>query len=294
MFQYGRIILEHHTYCNRMCDWCLAKHMNAYDINNVKYMSYETLDTILNEIYNNIELFKTDKLTFSLFRYNEPLFNYEYLIEVATKIKNFFNNKNIETYIYIHTNSDFLTPTIFEKVMEVIDEITINNYSNLDFEKSMEYLNKILGDNCKYLQLENIVNKDIGRSRIYFSYKNKKSVTMFINSSKNLLKTTRGSYLQNFNDIKDNFINEAQIRDYDCDLKNRVLVIDYDGTVVNCCEISSRIPEHSSMILGNIDEGLNKIHKRHVSNIYNESCCKYCHMTSKICGYIDDNTVYGE
>lgn len=289
MFQYGRIILEHHTYCNRKCDWCLAKHINAYDLNNIHYMTEETLNIILNEIYKNIHLFKTDKLTFSLFRYNEPLFDYEYLIKIAKLIKSFFYSKNIETYIYIHTNSDFLTPLIFEKVMEVIDEITINNYENLNLEQSLEKLNKQLGEYCKDLKLQNINFKENNRSRVYFSY-GKKSVTMFINSGKDLQKTTRGSYLQQFE--QDNFINNACKRTYDCDLKNRVLVIDYDGTVVNCCEISSRIPEHSSMILGNIREGLDKIHLKHVKDIYKEKCCQYCHMTSDICGYIDDNTKY--
>lgn len=289
MFQYGRIILEHHTYCNRKCDWCLAKHMKAYDLNNIKYMSEETLNIILNEIYNNIHLFKTDKLTFSLFRYNEPLFDYEYLIKIAREIKSFFHNRNIDTYIYIHTNSDFLSPFIFEKVMEVIDEITINNYENLNFEQSLGKLEKQIGNNCKYLQLETCNIKENNRSRIYFSYKGK-SVTMFLNSGKDLQITTRGSYLQNF--TKNNLINNGKIRTYDCDLKDRVLVIDYDGTVVNCCEISSRIPEHNTMILGNIREGLNVIHKKHVKNIFQEPCCKYCHMTSEICGYIDENTEY--
>lgn len=289
MYQYGRIILEHHTYCNRKCDWCLAKHMNAYDLTNIKYMSNETLLLVLNEIYKNIHLFKTDKLTFSLFRYNEPLYDWERLIEVANIIKNYFSARNIDTYIYIHTNSDFLNSFIFEKVMQTIDEITINNYENLDIIESLDFLSQKL--NGIDLELQHINYKEEGRTRMYFSY-GKKSVTMFVNSGKNLLKTTRGSYLQNFNDIKNNFINQANIRNYECDLKDRVLVIDYDGTVVNCCEISSRIPEHSSMILGNISEGLDVLHLKHVKNIFQEKCCKYCHMTSKICGYEDENTSY--
>ena len=140
MYKFGRIILEHHTYCNRDCKWCLKPYMSKNDSCNV--MTDEMLDLILNEIYNNIHLFKTDKLTFSLFRYNEPLYRHDILIKFAKTIKKFFNDRNIDTYIYIHSNGDYLNKVIFTEVMEHIDEITINNYSNSNIIDILEFIEK--------------------------------------------------------------------------------------------------------------------------------------------------------
>lgn len=286
LYLFGRIILEHHTYCNRQCKWCLYKYMENKSIN---YMDKDMLNTILNEVYDNIDLFKTDKLTFSLFRYNEPLYDIDNLISVSKTIKDFFNKKNIETYIYIHTNGDYLCNSTFEKVMEYIDEITINNYKNnsiLDILDIVEKLNKDI-------KLEKIHENKERRTRLYFSYKHK-SVTFFVNSEKDLAKTSRGGIINKYVEKDDGkWVNDLVERDYQCDLLGRVLVIDYDGTINACCETSSRIAEHKDMMLGNIKEGLNNIIPRYKTiDVLTNKSCKFCHMSSKICGFVDDNNSY--
>ena len=286
MYKFGRIILEHHTYCNRDCKWCLKPYMSKNDSCNV--MTDEILDLILNEIYNNIYLFKTDKLTFSLFRYNEPLYRHDILIKFAKTIKKFFNDRNIDTYIYIHSNGDYLNKVIFTEVMEHIDEITINNYSNSNIIDILEFIEK----NNLDLQLVRIHENPERRDRIYFKYNNK-SVTFFVNSEKDLLKTSRGSFLNQKLSISDGkWANNCVIRDYGCDILGKILVIDYDGTINACCETSSRIPFHRGLMLGNIKNGISSFINNYDINIYEEQCCKYCHMSSKICGSEDDNIAY--
>lgn len=283
-FKYGRVILEHHTYCNRNCDWCLAKYVDKYPI---QYMSKEMLYIILNEIYNNIDMFKHDTLTFSLIRYNEPLYDYEKLIEFSKIIKDFFNQRNIDTFIYIHTNGDYLNPFVFEKVMEVIDEMTINDYSDPSIDKIFDKMIWLSAE----IKIEQInEHSENHRERIWCSYKGK-SVSFFINSASGLSKTTRGSVLQQY-DKNLVFKNNAKKRDYECELNGRVLVIDYDGSVLPCCDTWGRIPFHKDMILGNIKDGLKNL--KEIKNIFEHPACEYCHMNVDVCGYIDENKRYGD
>lgn len=292
--QFGRIIIEPHTYCNRTCDFCLISYMNPIFKNKVFYMTDEILNTTLNKIYENIELFKTDKLTFSLFKYNEPFYDIDNLIHIAATIKKYFSDKNIETYLYVHTNGDYLNSDNFKKAMEYLDCVLINDYNDNGMAYVLDKLYNISKD-IKFVEYEkSSINK---KDKIFCNYHNK-SVIAYVNSTSGMMKTTRGSVIQKHIDIHNSgkWLNNAIERDYECDLLGRVLVVDYDGSITPCCDTSSRIEEHKDMIVGNIlnDSITDILQKSKNINIFKKPACKYCHMCNSNCGYIDENIKYGD
>lgn len=291
-FQYGRIIIEPHTYCNRSCNFCLVNYMNKKYKNNIYYMSNEILEKTLNFIYNNISNFKIDKLTFSLFKYNEPLYDIDNLIYISKKIRQYFQEKNIETYLYIHTNGDYLNKNNFEKIMEFIDEIRINDYEEKGIVGMLNKIGNISKD-IKFIKIIKSKNNLGKKNKILFSYKHK-SVIAYYNSVSSMLKTSRGSVIQKYVDINSGkWYNDCRKRDKDCDVFNKILVIDYNGDIFPCCECSSRIKEHDNMKICNILD-INTVDDilRNSKNINKNNSCEYCQMDSNICSYIDDNTIY--
>ena len=290
-FQFGRIIIEPHTYCNRSCDFCLIKYMDKAYKEKVFYMSDEILYKTLNTIYSNIHLFK-QPLTISLFKYNEPLYDLDNFNKVKNIIKQYFRDRNIDTYLYIHTNGDYLNCNNFESVMNNLDQMIVNDYSDGGIKKSLEFFSK-LNKSIKFQKIEySSMNK---KDKIYYNYKCK-SIISYINSTSGMLKTTRGSVLQDYLDINSSgkWVNNAIKRDYDCDVIGRIFIVDYNGDVFPCCDTSSRITKHKDMCVGNIlhDSIKNIIDNTKNINIYNKKACEYCHMGNLNCSYIDDNLRY--
>lgn len=289
-FQFGRIVLEPHIFCNRNCFFCLKNYMN--NSNEFIYMPEEILNKTLEFIYNNLKFFKNDKLTFSLFKYNEPLYDLNNFLYISSKIKKFFKNKNIETYIYIHTNGDYLNENNFEKIMENIDCLIINDYNDDGIVKVLDKIYKI-SKKIEFVKYEkSCVNR---KDKIFLKFLHK-SIIAYINSTSGMMKTTKGSVLQNYININNTgkWINNAAERNYKCDLLGRVFVVESNGDIMSCCEVSTRVSDHKDMIVGNVNyssiediiENINKI------NIFNKKACKYCHATNFSCSYVDENISY--
>lgn len=290
-FLFGRVIIEPHTYCNRSCNFCIVNYMDPIYKKKVFYMLDTVFNRVLNVIYDNINLFKHDPLTISLFKYNEPLYDLENINMVKKRIKDFFNKRNIETYLYIHTNGDYLNTDNFESIMDNLDQLIVNDYSDRGFSHSIKRFSNF--SNVKFEKVEkSMMNK---KDKVYYSYKGK-SIISYINSTSGMLKTTRGSVLQDYLDINNSgkWMNNAVKRNYDCDVIGRIFVVDYNGDVFPCCDTSSRIPKHKDMCVGNVmKNSINDIINNTKSiNIYEKKACEYCHMCKLNCSYIDNNLKY--
>lgn len=278
--KFGRTIIELHDFCNRKCDWCICSVLKQ---NKIEYMSDEIFYKTIDEIYKNIDLFNVP-LAFSLFRYNEPLYDIHNLIIRAKYIKEFFKHKNIPTFIYIHTNGDYLNNIDFDDFNGIIDEIRINDYENNG--EANYVLSKMLGMKNKLIPISIEINKD-ERNQFICKYKNI-DIIFYMNSGKNLLKMTKGSVMQDYNDTTSiSWCNNAIERDYDCDLKGKIFVVETNGDVMGCCEVYNKIKKHSDMIMGNIKDGIqNFINCYDYIDEHTFEACKYCHMSSKHCAII--------
>lgn len=277
MYKFHRIILEGHTYCNRKCDFCIVPYIQGNNYNNVKFMSEEILSKTLEEIYNNIHLFK-QPLNFSLFRYNEPLVNVEYLEKHSRMIKNKFPNSNI----YIHTNGDLLIKngySEYKKALSNIDEVFINDYDNNGFDSILEDI--LTAFPFGKMQFDNSIN---GNRNIIRVDNDGKKFNFYINSSDHINLTTRGSFLNNFQNMDDGrWLNNGKIRDYKCNIKGKMFVVEYNGDIMGCCEVSNRVKKHSELIIGNIIDGID-IEKYNLIDEFKMEACRNCHSSSNICG----------
>lgn len=287
-FRYGRVIIEPHTYCNRKCKFCLINYMDDKYKKNVYYMSDDTLYKILNFIYENKEYFKLDKLTFSLFKYNEPLYDIDNLIHIAKTIKEFFRLKGIDTYLYIHSNGDYLTKYNFERIIKYLDKIYINDYEDLSLSETLKKISTI-SNKFKLIDLVGSDNNLGKKDKIVLEYFGKK-IIFYYNSNKHLLLVSRGSIVNKYlNNENVKWKNNCEQRNYNCDIFNRILSIDYNGNIFLCSELSSRIKQHSELIIGNIhnitinDLNIDFDYKKYDS-------CKFCHMENKYCSFVDEDS----
>lgn len=271
MYKFHRIIIEGHTYCNRSCEFCLVPYMGGNDIKKTKKMQEDTLIKTLDEIKKNINMFK-QPLKFSLFRYNEPLMFPSLLLRQSELIKEVFP----DSYIYIHSNGDVGIDDKHMKFLKHIDEIYINDYDNIGLMEVLSLIEKNLPDS-NIIKIEDLN----GRHAVRIS-NNGKLFNYYVNSSKDIKLTTRGSVLQN--KCSGRWINDARERDYPCNMKDKIFVVECNGDVMACCEVSNRIKLHNSELnVGNINNGIESLDYSKVDEFSLESC-KYCHSSTEVCG----------
>lgn len=270
LHKYSRVILELHNICNRKCEWCISTLCRTKK----EYMSCDLLKLILDEIYNNINLFHTP-LSFSLFRYNEPLFDIDNIKKVSKTIKEYFNNKNIDTFIYIHTNGDYLNENTLTLVSQYIDEISVNDYDDLLVDKltAIKYIQNISKNIVPIMFLDS----NIERSQVICKFSNT-TIKFYMKSKSDLFKSCKGGSLIEYCN---------KIRTVPCDIKGNILVVETNGDIMPCPELYNKFYKHKNVILGNIKNGLNSVVNKY--NTINElSCehCKYCVLSSKTCDIV--------
>lgn len=254
MIMYSRIIIELDNVCNRRCCFCIRKY-----IKDNEYMNEKTFDKIIEQIKDNIELFEKP-LIFSLFKYNEPFVDINRTEYFAKKIKENFS----DSYIYIHSNGDLINTESINKINN-IDTVYINDYDNIGLEN---ILNKI--QSLKINNIKSIINIENERGQIITKYNNTNYI-FYINSSIEYI---------NFRS-KCSTLNNDNIRDYACNMKNKILSIEANGDIMICCDGNNKL--HKDLIIGNINSSeLSKVIGKELDE-YNTKSCKYCNMKDDSC-----------
>lgn len=255
--KHTRIIVELHDICNRNCHFCIRKLFEG-----THYMSDETLDLLLEQVEQNIDLFH-QPLIFSMFKYNEPLFDIQLLNNATKKIKDKFS----DSYIYFHTNGDYLNSDTIN-LIENTNTMYVNDYDNTG---TVNVLSKI--ENLGISDIVNFIEIKNERSHIVTKYNDMK-IIFYIDSEKDLLVRNKCSTLESSHERKGK-----------CEIKEKILTIETNGDIMACCEGSNKIHSHSDLIVGNIHTtGL-----KNISSIdeFENSLCKSCDM------YLDKCDLYG-
>jgi len=228
------IELELFGYCNRRCSWCPNKFIDRQSSN--FEMDIEVFEKIIQELK---EMDYQGVITFS--RYNEPMSLLELLNERVSYIRKHLPNVKL----VMNTNGDFLNRSSIKSLD--IDELSIMDYDN---HGAIWCDMKLSSINC--------VTDSVTEKFIYAHYNDMKVLYALDWSRNNVKKENtlddRGGIMKDITGLRDK-------RTKPCMEPTYFIGIDYNGSVVPCCNIRSDYEGHTDYILGNVkDKTLSEIY----------------------------------
>lgn len=224
------IDLQLFNYCNRSCWFCPPQ--CQYKESEIKYMDDKTFsNTIL--LIKSLNVY--DKVNICLNRYCEPFYDIERIVKGASDLKKILPNSRI----IVQTNGDLMTQlNVVTAIASVIDEIRINLY-DLDITQTIEFLISKFGyDITKFIKPIRGENK-----QLYFKRHNIDFYVLF-NKIDTMEITNRGNTIKGF---------KCEERTTRCMIPRYILPVDYDGTIMPCCDTYGKTDKHSEMIIGNVN-----------------------------------------
>jgi len=254
MFEDIRLVeIEVHNYCNRTCKWCPNSFID-------RKKEYFALDE---EAYENIlrELARENydgAIAYS--RYNEPFSSIKNLKQRAALAREILPQVKLVT----NTNGDYLTAANLDGLS--LDEISIMDYDN----KGIEW--------CTQKLIE--AGATITKSEYphVFAERNGVKLLYYVDWPKNHIAVVdRGGSLD---------IGEKKERKWGCMEPTHFVGVDFNGSVVPCCNIRSDFEKHKDYVLGNInDQTLEEIYYGEKATKFRTDVaagrlyepCRYCH-----------------
>ncbi|HEX5732541.1 MAG TPA: radical SAM protein [Blastocatellia bacterium] len=230
------IEVETTAYCNRTCSFCPNSFL---DRRTVRFMPDDCWETILDGLrevdYDG---------TFVWSRYSEPV-SEKTLANRVTEVK----AAAPKCRVAVNTNGDYLNVEIVKKLSEAgVDRLWIDTY----VDDMIEYTYEIANDaNEKLLGRIKLLGKLTEREPEY-AYKIMHPTMEITNHVRNITTlmafdlSDRGGLIQ---------MARKTARQSPCYAVYKHLVIDWDGSVMPCCQLRSDSPSHKSTVLGQIGPG---------------------------------------
>lgn len=252
MIEMLRVVeIEINSFCNRRCPWCPNSKIDRRKNNPMPFMTYMKVIR---------ELKKHDfQGTISYSRNNEPFADFRQLRAYTLAAAIMLPKARLVT----NTNGDFLTKT--KILLSGIDELSIMDYDCKGMEK------------CKQQLLDwKATITDIINNVIYADLNGVK-IAYCTDWPKNTVLEDKGGFLKKEGALKEmEFRADLALRDYPCLDPAYFLAIDYDGSVMPCCQMRHDNPEHKDFILGNVAK--DKIEdilqsKKYIEILGNTSLC---------------------
>ncbi len=229
----GLIEIETFSFCNRKCWFCPNSFIDRFSQN--LYMREETYLKIIRELS---EINYSGNITYS--RYNEP-FADEIIFKRIQQARELLPNANL----YTHTNGDYLTKESLKKAEKAgLNAIKIQYYlkKNENFDKTLILENmkkKLKKYSSKYTVTQ--LKDDYVEIKI-LDYK--MDIIYQAINFKNFACDRAGS------------IDELSTNDriHPCFIPLNNMYIDYNGSVMPCCNLRSDIKEHDKYIMGDTNK----------------------------------------
>lgn len=270
------------NYCNRSCNFCIIPMLNRNKLCNKITMDSKTKDNIIMKINDNKKFFN-ENIIIQLFDFNEPFSDLEIHSEYANRLKNEleFEDIKIETV----SNGDFIIKDFekkYDKYLYMYDDIRVNDYEDTDL---VGVLSKIddMSSNFEFIEIVYMNEEYRKKSKVIVKYKNT-TFHFYINSTSTLIKNPRGSILEK-TDMENWQNKDMSVRDYACDLMGKIFLVQYNGSIMACPEVSCDIQKHQELKVGNINTSnlqgvLNNIKELDATKL---ESCKYCLWGAKYC-----------
>tara|TARA_R100000005_G_C4983019_1_gene192195 strand:- start:692 stop:1564 length:873 start_codon:yes stop_codon:yes gene_type:complete len=234
--QLKMIEIEVFSFCNRQCWFCPNSYIDRRTVNNI--MPVDNYLNILNQLK---EIDYDQEITYS--RYNEPLSHREIITERISQARNILPNAKLRT----NTNGDYVTKDYIEELRDCgLNELFIQQYLANDELYDHEKIKSKMLKKMNFLGLEYDVITDIPNHRIEYDIKIS-GITVHLRARNFSIEgTARTKKVLTFND--------EYIRTQSCKQPFNNMYIDYNGSVVVCCNTRSDIPEHENGVMGNIQD----------------------------------------
>jgi len=232
------IEIEVSSFCNRQCWFCPNSKIDRHSQNIL--MPEETYLNILQQLK---EINYDGLITYS--RYNEPMADKELILKRISQAREYLPN----VFLYTHSNGDYLDHQyimdLADAGLELLDiQCYLDEHEEFDIKNVIEpKMNKIIERLGFDVDIETINNS-------FYSVKLKlqeqyKSLNAYIRARD--FKTTGANRGESIDTI------QGIDRKRPCFSPFYRMYIDYDGSVMPCCQVRHDIPSHSHMILGNIN-----------------------------------------
>lgn len=230
------IEIEVFSFCNRKCWYCPNSYIDRYTANNL--MPEEMYLGILNDLS---EIDYDQEITYS--RYNEPLSHKEIILERVKQARSILPKVKIRT----NSNGDYITLDYVKELRDSgMDELFIQQYLGNDelYDHSKmkdRMLKKISG-----LGVDYSVISDIENHRIEYNLDIPGIVVHLRARNFSVEGTARTQKVKDYN--------EEYVRTKPCVQPFNNMYIDYNGSVMVCCNTRSDMPEHQNGLMGNVSE----------------------------------------
>lgn len=230
------IEIEVFSFCNRKCWYCPNSYIDRHSTNNL--MPEEMYLGILNDLS---EIDYDQEITYS--RYNEPLSHKEIILERINQARNILPKVKLRT----NSNGDYITLDYIKDLRDNgLNELFIQQYLGndelYDHNKMKErMLKKISG-----LGVDYSVISDIENHRIEYNLDIPGIVVHLRARNFSVEGTARTQKVKEYN--------SEYVRTKPCVQPFNNMYIDYNGSIMVCCNTRSDMPEHQNGLMGNVTE----------------------------------------
>jgi radical SAM family protein/iron-sulfur cluster protein len=226
--------IETFSYCNRRCWFCPnAEHDRISDN---FYMDEEIYLSILNQL---AEIEYDGKISYS--RYNEPLADRIILTRIAQARKAL-----PKALLHTNTNGDYLKPEYLDELYDaglrsINIQIYLGNRDRYDHERTRALMKRKVASLGLRSRLTVDRKDDRLEAKVY--YKDMKARIYGRNFDVN--GCTRGDTVP---------VQNHPVRTSPCLSPFYHVYIDYNGSLVPCCNVRSDIPQHADTVVGKLPE----------------------------------------
>jgi len=229
------IEIETFSFCNRKCWFCTNQMVDRKTENKLLPISdYCHIIGQLKEIGFNGEI--------SFSRYNEPLSHMEIILN-RIGIARYVLGENVT--LRINTNGDYLTAEYIDLLSDAgLDELWIQQYlGNQEKYCHDTMIRRIEKTLCRlnivdYDELINVIG-----SKIEYNIPHEKMIIHIRGRNFCIDGSPRGGILP---------ISGKYQRVLNCVQPSHNIYVDWNGSVMMCCEVRSELPQHKKWIMGNI------------------------------------------
>lgn len=235
--------IEVFSFCNRKCWFC----PNAYIDRKSEtiLMPEESYLSVLKQLK---EIDYDQEITYS--RYNEPLSKKSIIIKRIKQAREYLPKAKLRT----NTNGDYLSLDYIHKLRDAgLNELFIQQYLGNKQKYNHERMKKIMKLKMDKLGVEYSVISDIKNHRIEYKL-HIEGITVHLRARNFSVEGTART-----KEVEED--NAGYVRTQACKQPFNNMYIDYNGTVVVCCNTRSDIEEHNTAIMGSI-------HSDDIWNIY--------------------------